>query len=109
MILFQLGYRATAVASGEEAVEYIKTTPVDLLVLDMIMDPGIDGLDAYRKILGICPKQKAVIASGYSETDRVKKAQRLGAGEYVTKPYTVEKIGFAVKRELENSELRAAV
>ena len=109
MILSQLGYRATAVPSGEQAVEYIKATPVDLLVLDMIMDPGIDGLDTYRQILEICSKQKVIIASGFSETDRVKEAQSLGAGEYVTKPYTVEKIGLAVKRELESSELRAAV
>jgi len=47
------------------------------------------------------PGQKAIIASGFSETDRVKKAQKLGAGAYVKKPYILENIGMAVKAELE--------
>jgi len=72
-----------------------------LLVLDMIMDPGMDGLDTYKDILKIHPGQKAIIASGFSETDRVKEVQRLGAGAYIKKPYTFEKIGLAVKTELE--------
>ncbi len=96
-----LGYSAAAVSSGEEAVEYIKDNPVDLLVLDMIMDPGMDGLDTYMNIIDLNPGQKAILASGYSETDRVKKTQALGAGAYVKKPYSLEKIGSAIKRELE--------
>ncbi len=100
VFLTNLGYAVTTVASGEKAVEYIKNNAVDLLVLDMIMDPGIDGLDTYKKIIKLNPEQKAIIASGFSETDRVKEAQNLGAGEYVNKPYNLEKIGLAVKREL---------
>ena len=61
----------------------------------------MDGLDTYRKILEIRPGQKAIIASGFSETYRVKEVQRLGAGAYVKKPYTFEKIGLSVKAELE--------
>jgi DNA-binding NtrC family response regulator len=76
---------------------------VDLILLDMIMDPGMDGLDTYRHILEINPKQKAIIVSGFSETDRVNKAQALGAGEYVRKPYVVEKLGLAVRKELERT------
>ena len=67
----------------------------------MIMDPGIDGLETYKKILEFNPTQKAIIASGFSETEMVKEAQRLGAGKYLKKPYTLEKIGLAVKEELE--------
>ncbi len=89
------------VSSGKEAVDYLKYNSSDLLVLDMIMDPGIDGLETYKRIIEIHPNQKAIIASGYSETDRVKEAQRLGAGEYIKKPYTLEKIGLAVREELE--------
>jgi len=100
-ILTTLGYEADTVSSGEEALEYLKEHTVDLVILDMIMDPGIDGLDTYRKILEVHPGQKAIIASGFSETDRVKKAQKLGAGAYVKKPYILENIGMAVKAELE--------
>jgi CheY-like chemotaxis protein len=100
-MLNKLDYSVISVSSGEEAVEYMKNNSVDLLVLDMIMDPGIDGLDSYKRILKLRPHQKAIIASGFSETERVKEVQRLGAGKYIKKPYTLEKIGLAVKEELE--------
>ncbi len=99
-ILSELGYSVVTVSSGESAVEYLKTSSVDLVVLDMIMDPGMDGLDTYRKIIDLHPGQKAIIASGFSETDRVKKAQRLGATQYIKKPYTLGNIGMAIKKEL---------
>jgi len=99
-ILSKLGYSVTSVLSGEEAIDYMKDNSADLLVLDMIMDPGIDGLEAYKRILELHPGQKAIIASGFSETERVKEAQRLGAGKYIKKPYTLGKIGLAVKEEL---------
>jgi DNA-binding NtrC family response regulator len=96
-MLQQLGYRVQAVASGEMAVEYLAGNPVDVVVLDMIMDPGMDGLDTFKKILEMVPGQKTIIASGFSETDRVKEALRLGAGPYIKKPYTWLKLGQAVK------------
>ncbi len=99
-MLIKLGYSATVVSNGEAAVDYIKDNTVDLLVLDMIMDPGIDGLETYKRILDLNPGQKAVIASGFSETDQVKEAQRLGAGTYIKKPYTLERLGTAVGAEL---------
>ena len=99
-ILSKLNYQVTTVSNGEKAIEYMKNHSADLLVLDMIMPPGIDGLDTYRKILETHPKQKAIIASGFSETDRVKETQKLGAGQYVRKPYALEKIGVAVRDEL---------
>ena len=99
-MLKELGYSVVSVSSGEEAVEYLKTNKVDLLVLDMIMDPGMDGLDTYKKIIEIHPGQKAIIASGFSETDRVKAVQSLGARAYIRKPLLLEKMGLAVKKEL---------
>ena len=99
-MLAQLGYGVHAVSSGEEAVEYLKNHKIDLLVLDMIMEPGMDGLDTYRKILEVHPGQKAVIASGFSETNRVRETLRLGAGSYIKKPFLLERLGMAVKRTL---------
>jgi PAS domain S-box-containing protein len=99
-MLTQLKYKVEAVSSGEAAVQYLRTRTADLVVLDMIMDPGIDGLETYRRILEIRPHQKAVIISGFSETERVRQAQKLGAGSYVRKPYTLERIGLAVREEL---------
>ena len=101
LMLKRLGYDVNAVPGGHEAIEFLQNHSADLIVLDMIMDPGIDGLETYKQILQINPGQRAIIASGFSETWRVKEAQRLGAGEYVKKPYTMEKIGFAVRKELD--------
>jgi CheY-like chemotaxis protein len=99
-VLQTLGYSVASVSSGEEAIHYVRRKSPDLLVLDMVMDSGMDGLDTYRQILEKYPHQKAIIASGFSETERVREAQRLGAGPYVKKPYTLEKIGTAVKGAL---------
>lgn len=104
-MLAKLNYQVTTVPGGEEAVEYLKTYKVDLVVLDMIMDAGMDGLATYRAILEIHPKQKAIIVSGFSESDRVRKAQVLGAGAYVRKPYMQEVLGLAVKKEIDKKEL----
>ncbi len=100
-LLEKLGYRVHSVSSGEEAVKYLKDNRVDILVLDMIMAPGMDGMETYRRILEIHPKQKAILVSGFTETDRVRKAQILGAGTYVKKPYVMETIGLAIRKELE--------
>ena len=100
-ILNKLNYLTASVGSGEEAVEFVKKSKVNLVLLDMIMDPGIDGLETYRQILKICPGQRAVIVSGFAETNRVAEAQRLGAGTYVKKPYIMETLGLAVRRELD--------
>ena len=100
-ILTRLGYNAEAVSSGEEAIQYVKEHPLDLIVLDMIMPKGINGLETYEAIIKIRPGQKVIIASGYSRTKEVQIAQGLGAGKYIKKPYTLEKIGVAVKEELE--------
>ncbi len=103
-MLRRLGYKAVSVPNGEEAIEYVKNNKVDLLVLDMIMDPGIDGLETYKRISEFKPGQKAIIASGFTETNLVKQAQSLGVGAYVKKPYLLESIGIAVKTELKRDE-----
>jgi CheY-like chemotaxis protein len=100
-MLTKLNYRTMQASCGEEALEYLKTGSADLVVLDMIMDPGMDGLETYKKMLEIHPGQKAIIVSGFSETDRVSQAQALGAGAYVRKPYVLERLGLAVRKELD--------
>ncbi|OQY44994.1 MAG: hypothetical protein B6240_09465 [Desulfobacteraceae bacterium 4572_87] len=102
-MLAKLGYEAEAVQSGEAAVQYVKERPVDLIVLDMIMPGGMNGRETYREILKIHPLQKAIIASGYAKTEEVDRAEKLGVGHFIKKPYTLEKIGIAVREELGNT------
>ncbi len=99
-MLTRLKYDVITTDSGESAITYLKKHAVDIVVLDMIMDPGIDGLDTYKQIVTMHPGQKAIIASGYAESERVKEAQSLGAGAYIRKPYTLEKLAMAIREEL---------
>ena len=62
----------------------------------------MDGLETYQQAIAINPEQKAIIASGFAETDRVREVQRLGAGQFIKKPYTIETVGLALKKELDN-------
>jgi len=101
MMLSRLGYSASTVSSGERAIEYMKDNSADLLMVDMIMDPGIDGLETYKEILKLHPGQKAIIVSGFSETDLVKETQQNGAGVFLKKPFVLEDIGVAVRTELD--------
>ncbi|MCX5841795.1 MAG: response regulator, partial [Deltaproteobacteria bacterium] len=101
IMLQKLGYTVHSVASGEEAIEYLKHRKADILVLDMIMEPGIDGCETYKRIIPNNPGQKAIIVSGFSESELVKEAQRLGAGEYIRKPYSLNQIARALRAELD--------
>jgi len=99
-MLTTLGYEPVAVPSGEAAVEFLKTEDVDLVILDMIMHPGMNGRETYGAIMEFKPHQKAIIASGMAETDEVAKAQAMGAGQFVNKPYTIEDLAVAVQKAL---------
>jgi DNA-binding NarL/FixJ family response regulator len=81
-------------------VAWVRENRTDLLLLDMVMDPGIDGLETYRQVLALRPRQKAVIVSGFSQTERVAGALTLGAARYLKKPYTLIELGQAVKQAL---------
>ena len=100
-MLKRLNYTPLAVESGEAAISLVQTKEIDLMILDMIMDGGIDGLETYRGVQDFRPGQKAVVVSGFSETDRVHEAQRLGAGVCLKKPYTFDELALAVKQELQ--------
>ena len=99
-MLTMLGYSVDTVASGEVAVAYCRKSPVDLVLLDMLMDPGINGLQTYLRIIEFSPSQKAVIASGYAESNDVQDALALGVGSFIKKPYSVAHLGEAVQKAL---------
>ncbi|MBT8339885.1 MAG: response regulator [Desulfatitalea sp.] len=101
LMLEKLGYHVQSVSSGEAAVAFMRHNQVDLLVLDMIMDPGINGLETYRQIAALHPGQKAVIASGYSETEWIAEAMRMGLGGSLKKPFLFEELGVAIRAALD--------
>jgi CheY-like chemotaxis protein len=107
-MLSSLGYKTATAKNGEDAVKYLTDHAVDLVVLDMIMEKGFDGLDTYREIVKIHPHQKAIIVSGFSATERANEMQKMGAGTYIRKPYTLSVIGKAVREELDRERTFAS-
>ncbi len=99
-MLQSFGYIVDSVSSGELAIEFVKEVPVDLIVIDMLMEPGMNGCQTYEEILKLYPNQKAIVASGFSESDDVKATLKLGAGGFIKKPYSMAKLGQAVKEAL---------
>ncbi len=99
-ILTVLGYDVSVAGSGEDAVAYLEENAVDLVLLDMVMEPGINGRKTFEKIKRIRPEQKAIVVSGYAESDDVQQVMALGALGLLKKPYTMEEIGAAVQKAL---------
>jgi DNA-binding NtrC family response regulator len=108
-MLETFGYKTEAISSGEEAVEYLKENTADLILLDMIMDPGINGRETYERIKKTHPNQKAIIVSGFAVTDDVKETKNLSAGQFINKPLTLEKIGIAIKEELGKQKFQTVI
>ncbi len=95
-ILEKLGYRAESVPGGEAAVEFVRTQPVDLVLLDMIMSPGISGRETYERIIHLHPGQKALIVSGYAETEDVRETLRMGAAAFLKKPMMISDLATTI-------------
>lgn len=100
MILGRLNYTTHTVSSGENALIFLADNTVDLVILDMIMENGIDGLETYQHIRENWPEQKVIITSGFSETNRLTKALELGVKSHLKKPYSITNLGQQVKKGL---------
>ena len=75
-------------------------SPYDLIVLDMTMEAGFDGLDTYEAILKLYPDQKALVVSGHAEDGRGKAAVNLGA-DWLSKPYETDDLARAVRKRMD--------
>jgi|GEM_PF-1739022 len=102
-LLGSFGYTVQTAASGRDALQYLAVNHADLVMLDMILEQKCDGLDVYREIKHVKPNQRVLIVSGFSATDRVSEMQKLGAGQYLRKPYTRDQLGRAVREELDRT------
>jgi CheY-like chemotaxis protein len=103
-LLEKLGYKVTVSPSGEDALRLLGEHSFDLLALDLVMPPGIDGAETFRRALQINPSQKAIIVSGYSDRVRAEVALKLGAGAYVRKPLTLKSLATAVREVLDRKQ-----
>jgi PAS domain S-box-containing protein len=100
-LLERLGYRVSLAMSGEQAIAMLESgTRPDIALLDMLLGSGLDGAQTYRRLLDLQPNLKAIVLSGYAETEQVREALRLGAGRFVRKPLELPVLAHAVRHEL---------
>ncbi len=99
--LKQLNYDVYVAENGRAAVKFLSEQSVNLIILDMIMENDFDGLDTYREILRIHPEQKAIISSGFSVNERIEETLKLGASQFLKKPYTIMELGEAIRNGLD--------
>ncbi|MFC1556292.1 PAS domain S-box protein [candidate division KSB1 bacterium] len=92
-LLEKLKYTPYAVASGEEAIDYLHSNKPNVVLMDMLLGKGMDGFDTYKEVKAIYPDVPVVIVSGFSASERIQEALKLGAECLVTKPFTIIEIG----------------
>lgn len=83
--------------SGDEAINKMKASPTDLVILDIKM-PKKDGLETLKELKKINPSSKIIIATGYKSIDVAQEAMRLGASDYIVKPFNRDNIKQVVKK-----------
>jgi response regulator RpfG family c-di-GMP phosphodiesterase len=103
--LGDLGYRSTVAADGREALARIGAHPCDLLISDIDM-PGLDGLALLREVRAAAPEVGVILLTGVCDLDTALRAMRMGASDYLTKPFRLEHVRITVERVLEQIRLR---
>ncbi|PIE65438.1 MAG: hypothetical protein CSA26_03705 [Desulfobacterales bacterium] len=103
-MLAKLGYEVYLAASGGAAVDFVKNWPVDLILLDMLMPPGINGRETYEQIRKISSGQKVLLVSGFGDSKDIQETLQRGAAGLLRKPYSLVQLGQAVKAELAFSD-----
>ena len=76
------------------------------MLLDMIMDPGINGCETYRQILEHAPNLKGIITSGYSSAEDIQNALGLGISQVIKKPYSLQELAQALSLEIRSAPSR---
>jgi two-component system response regulator AtoC len=102
------GYRVFAAADGEEALEKLDETRPDIVTLDAVL-PGMDGLETLRCLKQRAPEVPVIMLSGHGQARTIVEAMRLGASDFLRKPFEVEELELAFAKALENHALKEEV
>jgi two-component system, NtrC family, response regulator AtoC len=98
-------YRVNSAACGEDAISSLAQTVCDIVLVDLKM-PGLDGLQTIEKITEIDPDVVTILMTGFPTIDSSVKAIRLGASDYILKPFRLEEIDLAIKKAAHEREVR---
>ena len=100
-VLTGLGYQVVCMESGEKTITYLEHNGADLMLLDLFMKGGLDGIETYRRVRSLRPLQKAIIISGYADPDHVAALRNLGVENYLVKPTPIPLLAHAIRTELD--------
>ena len=105
-ILGEDGYSVSTALRGREGLERVRKEDFDLAIVDLKM-PDIDGMDVVEAIKGELPNTAVIIMTGYSAVTSVVKGMKLGAADYIPKPFTPDEMSMAVRKVLQQKEHEA--
>jgi two-component system response regulator AtoC len=102
------GYEVLLAETGEEAIEKVKAEAPDLVLLDLKL-PGMDGYEVLERMLQLDREIVPIMITAYEDVERVVRAMRSGAFDYITKPFDFEKVRLSIQKALEASQIRREV
>ena len=102
------GYEVSTAASGEDALRVLRDDPPDLMLLDVQL-PGINGLDVLEKVKEIAEEVIVIMITALGVLETAVKAMRMGAYDYINKPFNLDELAIVIKKALETGELRREV
>ena len=97
-------FQVEAVQDGREALRKIEENPYDVMILDIMM-PNIDGLEVLRRVKETHPNVDVIMITGLSQIDTAVQAMKLGAFDYISKPFEPDELKLVVQRALERRRL----
>ena len=102
------GHTLSEAADGDTALEIARNVTIDLALVDIKM-PGMDGLQLLGRLKSIDPRMEVVILTGHANVDSAISAMKLGAFDYLSKPYKLSELDITVDRALEKRRLVCVV
>src|SRR4030042_1592713 len=103
-ILEEEGLEVETVLSGAEAFGKMKENPFDIVITDLKM-PGIDGMEVLRTLRREYPDTIVIMITGFSTVETAGEAMKLGAFDYIPKPFTPDEVSIVVKKAIEQKNL----
>jgi DNA-binding NtrC family response regulator len=93
-------YYVEVAHDGREALRKIEENPYDVMILDVVM-PNIDGLEVLRRVKETHPDMDVIMVTGLPQVDTVVQARKLGARDFISKPFEPDELKQVVQRALE--------
>jgi DNA-binding NtrC family response regulator len=102
------GYEVTTAASGEDALRVLREETPDLMLLDIQL-PGMNGMDVLEKVKDLEEDIIVIMLTALGVLETAVKAMRMGAYDYINKPFNLDELAIVIKKALETGELKREV